>query len=260
MTSDRSGAGDPARVLELLWGTAAAPPPRSAANALARADRARGDRARRPRRARGGDDAAIGGSTRGGADGALHLRAGEGRAARPHARPGLRRDGAHRAGGRRLARPADRGGARQPRAVRGAPVGGGGVDRPPAAGPGADGQVRVRARRAREHGPRRRVARRGADLRPGLRAVVRARGPGGHGARRRHRHVRRAVVGGQRAAPRAHPRSGRVSDRGARRDGGRCRPGRCPLRRPRVGVRPRARARRPRRARRAALAAPSGAG
>ena len=226
-----TGTGDPARSLSLLW-RLVEPAPRGrgaeaglsvdrvvdAAIALADAEglaRALDATPRhRPRRRR---------------DDAVHLRPGQGRAARPHGRQRARRvPVAVRPGGRPLARPARGRRARQLVPLRAAPVAAARRRvRPAAAGPRRPHQVRARAPGGRRHG-----SRRGRD---GRRVHPRSRGSspgprgGGRPGRRRagHRDHRDRVVGGDRArsstrcttrsASRRSPASGRSPARRSRR-------------------------------------------
>ena len=186
MAVDRTGAGDPARTLELLWRTREPPAAR-----------------RGPQRGLSID--AIVGE-------AIELADAEGLAAvtmrriaaRLEVAPmtlygyvpskaelldlmldsvyaGMPRTRSRRRGPAGCARD-DR--PRQPRPLRGPPLGGDHLHRPSSSGPRPHGQVRARALRPRGDGPGRRRDGRRADLPPRLRPVLRARGPRGRGTAR----------------------------------------------------------------------------
>ena len=164
----RTGEGDPARTLALLVAAGRGRPPRPTAEAERRRGGGRRDRAGRRGRARGGEHAGGGRAARRVGDDALHVRAGQGRAARPHGRRAVAGDAAggrpHRAVG----------GRRQPGALRGASVGRARDDGAAAARPGPARQVRARAGRVRRaRALRRRHGRRahpGARVRAGIAA------------------------------------------------------------------------------------------
>ena len=171
MTTEYSGSGDPARSLALLWGTATSAPPRAASPRLTVDAIVRGrDRARRRGRARRAVHAPARRAARRQHDVALHLRAGQGRAARPHARHRARRDRPARRARRRLAGPARARRAGELGALPPPPVDAPGRRPPgPPLGPERDRQVRLRAARGRRHRPHRRRDGLGADARARLR-------------------------------------------------------------------------------------------
>ena len=214
MAASRTSGGDPARTLALLWRahepSRRGPRPKLDVDAVVAAAIALADE----RGLAALSDARAGRAARRVGDGPLRLRPRQGRADRPDARRAVRGDAARavgRAGRLARARAGGRGG--QPRAVRGAPVGGVRLDRAAAARAGPDGQVRARARGVRGRRARRRGARRRAlvpaRVRPG-----RGRGGGRRGGRAGDR---RGLVGVRRPAARPRDGPGALPARGARR-------------------------------------------
>ena len=178
MPSERSSAGDPARTLELLWRDAPAPSRRGpqrglqlddvVAVATGLADR-EGLQAVTMRRVAQALEVVH--------DDALHLRPGQGRAAGPDARCGLRADAARRQQRAAVAAAADGGRGGEPGAVRRSCLGRHGVDPTTTARSGADGQVRARACSAGRTRPRRRRDGRRTHLPVELRASRRPSPP-----------------------------------------------------------------------------------